>query len=471
MASRKLFGRRVIYTDADTIDATNVVDELREALNIHRINRDEIIYLDKYYRGDQPIWGREKTIRPEICNKIVENRANEIVTFKSGYWLYAPIQYVCRGGKEEIAEEELNMLNEYMHMADKPAKDKELADSFLVCGTAYRMTLPNSDPSDDDDSPFETHVLEASNSFVVYHSGLGHKPKMGVKYVARKDNVNVYSVYTDTWYYEIIDDRIVKAEPHYLGRIPIIEYPANKARLGAFEIVIPILDAINTTFSNRLDGVEQFIQALMIFKGVDIQNKEFEELKEKGGLKIPAEGDVKYLIQELNQMQTQTLVDYMYQTVLTICGMPNRNGGSSTSDTGAAVMLRDGWSAAEARAKDTELMYEAPEKEFLRQAISIMNTAKGTNLKLSSVKIHYARRDYENILEKSQILTTMLNCEKIHPRYAFELCNLFPDPELAYSVSAKYYEERAQKLTAELDALTKHQDDDGSTQITGEEVA
>lgn len=34
--------------------------------------------------------------------------------------------------------------------------------------------------------------------------------------------------------------------------------------------------------------------------------------------------------------------------------MPNRNGNASTSDTGSAVIMRDGWSDAEARAKDSE---------------------------------------------------------------------------------------------------------------------
>jgi len=53
--------------------------------------------------------------------------------------------------------------------------------------------------------------------------------------------------------------------------IPIIEYPANKARLGAFEIVLPLLDAINNVESNRMDGVEQFIQAFWKFIGCHIE--------------------------------------------------------------------------------------------------------------------------------------------------------------------------------------------------------
>ena len=78
----------------------NVVSILRKALPVHWKNRSEIEYLWHYYKGRQPVLNREKQVRPEICNKIVENRANEIVSFKSGYLMGEPLQYVSRGNAE-----------------------------------------------------------------------------------------------------------------------------------------------------------------------------------------------------------------------------------------------------------------------------------------------------------------------------------------------------------------------------------
>ena len=49
------------------------------------------------------------------------------------------------------------------------------------------------------------------------------------------------------------------------------------------------------------------------------------------------EAKVYRIASELNQTNTQTIVDDLEDAYLTICGMPNRNGGSSTSDTGQAV--------------------------------------------------------------------------------------------------------------------------------------
>ena len=457
-----LYGRRVIYTDCSEITEKNLLSVLEKALSTHGKNRREIQYLYDYYKGKQPIRNRTKEIRPEINNKIVVNRANEIVSFKVSYLMGEPVQYVSRS-KDDISEN-LNRLNEYVFAEDKAAKDTELAKWFTICGTAYRMVLPDK-LKEEDESPFEIFTLDPRYSFVVYHSGLGNKPMINIKTVVLEDNTELHSIYTKNMYFEVKDGIITKKEKHSLGTIPIIEYPANPERLGAFEIVIGLLDAINEVASNRLDGVEQFIQALLILKGVDIDSEEFKTLKENGGLKIPLEGDAYYLIQELNQTQTQTLVDDMYDTVLTICGMPNRNGGSSTSDTGSAVIMRDGWTNAESRAKDTETMFKMSEKQFLRIAIQFSNTLRNMDLKLSAIDIRFTRRNYENIQVKSQVLTTMLNNDKIHPRLAFAHSGLFVDPELAYTQSVEYAKEKKKEAEKELAKFSATHVDDEKNKV------
>lgn len=444
-----LNGRRMILTDETEVNIGNVVQILRKALPYHWKNRSEISYLWSYYKGRQPILNRVKEVRPEITNKIVENRANEIVSFKSGYLMGEPLQYVSRGNAENIADA-INQLNEFVFAEEKPAKDKELADWFHICGTSFRMVLPDEMAGEDDESPFEIYTLDPRNTFVVYNNGLGNKPILGVKYVVDENGVVHYSCYSDHEYFEIVESKVVSYDTHILGEIPIIEYPLNMARIGAFELVIPLLDAINLTDSNRLDGVEQFIQALMLFHNVDISSEDFDELRERGAIKFKdidpqLKAEINYLVSNLNQGETQTLVDHMYQTVLTICGMPNRNGGSSTSDTGSAVIMRDGWSAAEARAKDSELMFKKSERIFLKAVLNICRTLADMDLKVCNVEIRFTRRNYENILQKAQVLDLMLKNNKIHPRLAFEHCGLFVDSDLAYTLSAEYAEEQEQK--------------------------
>lgn len=471
----ELYGRRVITTDATTIDDSNVVEQIEKAMFTHILNRAEIEYLWNYYRGKQPILYRTKHVRPEICNKIVENRANEIVSFKVGYLCGEPIQYICRNG-DEIVSRAISILNEMMFSENKACQDKEVVEWQMVCGTAYRLVLPD-EVLDVDDAPFEMFTLCPKDTFIVYANDVGNKPLLGVKYSTDEFGQNTFSVYSANRFWKIKDGKIVESKAHSLGMIPIFEYPANNARLGAFEIVVPLLDTINNVASNRMDGVEQFIQSFVKFINCDIDEEKFAALKEMGAIKVKSvdgnTADVDIVTNELNQTQMQALVDYLYQTVLTICGMPNRNGGSSTSDTGSAVLLRDGWSLAEARAKDSELMFKRSEQNMLKLILKICRDSVGVpeelnSLKLKDIALQFTRRNYEAIQSKSQVLVSMLQQPKIHPRLAFGASGLFTDPERAYALSMEYHEEQAKKAL-EMAKKTPTDTTDDTTDNTDDE--
>ena len=445
-------GRRIIKTSVQEITETNVLDVLRKSLNIHSLNRSDIDYLYKYYKGDQPIRYRVKEVRPEICNRIVENRANEIVSFKVGYLCGEPIQYVSRSGEEGIVKQ-VNVLNEYMFAEDKASQDQEIVEWQMICGTAYRMVLPD-DEEDLDEAPFEMYTLDPRNTFIVYSSEIGNEPLMAVKYYVDDTNVTHYSIYTKNMYYVVDGDLLTGATPHALYDIPIIEYPANNSRLGSFEIVLPLLDAMNSVASNRMDGVEQLVQAFIKFINCDISKEEYQEFLELGAIKVKSmdgqAADVGVVTTELNQTQSQTLKDDYYNAMLTICGMPNRNGSKSTSDTGAAVVLRDGWSDAEARAKDSENVFKRAEKKMLKLVLRICEDLRDSTLRLRDIDMKFTRRNYEAIQSKSQVLISMLQEPKIHPQLAFQHSGMFSDAESAYAMSMKYYEdERAKEQLSE----------------------
>lgn len=454
-------GRRVIKMSVKEITKDNLQEVLRKSLDIHNLNSSDIDYLYKYYKGDQPIRYRVKEVRPEICNRIVENRANEIVSFKVGYLCGEPIQYVSRSGDENIVKQ-VNLLNEYMFAEDKASQDQEIVEWQMICGTAFRMVLP--DGSDDlDEAPFEIYTLDPRNTFVVYSSEIGNEPLMGVKYYVDDDNVKHYSVYTKDNYFTIDGDLLTSTQPHALGDIPIIEYPANNARLGSFEIVLPLLDAMNNVASNRMDGVEQLVQAFIKFINCDISKEDYQEFLELGAIKVKSvdgqAADVGVVTTELNQTQSQTLKDDYYNAMLTICGMPNRNGSKSTSDTGAAVVLRDGWSDAEARAKDSENVFKRAEKKMLKLVLRICEDLRDSTLHLRDIDMKFTRRNYEAIQSKSQVLISMLQEPKIHPQLAFQHSGMFSDAESAYSMSMKYYEEQMIKEKEIMSEKTKITDD------------
>lgn len=435
----QLFGREQIFSDVEAVSASNVLETLNSAKVIHDRNRNAIDYLYKYYKGDQPVLQRTKTVRPEICNRIVENHANEIVSFKTGYLCGEPIQYISVSTEKDVGSA-VAWLNDQMRAQSKASKDKALVEWQMIAGTSYRAVLvPQSD------TPFEIITLDPRQAFVIRSTKIGNPVIAGVFCAEDTKNVKTYSVYTDKEFFEIKNGEIKKSETHLLGRVPIVEYPANSARIGAFETVITILDAINTLESNRVDGVEQFVQSLMKFVNCEIDKDSFAELQQLGAIMIKSSNgvaaDVELMTSELNQDQTQTFIDHLHQTYLDICGMPNRNGnGSSTSDTGAASLLRDGWTLAESRAKDSETVFKESENELLKIVLPLCASLGGKELKLTDIDIRFTRRNYENIQTKAQVLCEMLNNPKIDPKLAFTHCGLFTDSEEAYRISMEWYE-------------------------------
>ena len=453
------FGRSEIFTDVAEITRENVCDVLISALTIHQQNAIEIQNLYTYYLGNQPVLERVPETRPEINNPIVENNAYEVVEFKVGYFCYEPSQYISTVDNSDVTAS-IDRLNQHMRIIDKPAQDRTIVWWFYIGGVGYRIILPNLRRRLDPNAvPFVMYSLDPRTTFVVKYNGLGKQPVMNCTYIQRADGTMVYSVYTRTTYYEIEDGiKIALEMPNPLGELPIIEYPANQARLGAFEMVQSLMDALNEVESNRADAVQRFVQALLLFHNVEIDPQKFDELRKKGALKfkdadpsLPAE--VKYLVEELNQGQTQVLVDHLYQRILTICGMPNRNGGSSTSDTGKAVIFRDGWSMAEYRAKHTEGFFRSSEMDCLKLVLRICRILGDIDLPIEDVDVRCARRSYENIKEKADVLVEMLGCDDIDPKLAFMHCGMFLDPETAYQLSMKYKEQHTQEELAQLKAI------------------
>ena len=459
VARAGMFGRRVIRTNADAITEDNLLDELKQAMNVHSLNSADIDYLWKYYKGDQPILSRVKNIRPEINNKVVENRAAEIITFKVGYQCGKPIKYVAMSAEKDTTGQ-IVILNDMMHLCGKEANDQKLFEWIFVGGVGYRMVLPLKDEDRTvDDAPFALYVTDPRNTFVVYSTDIDEKPMMGVKFSVNSQTSTVtYSVYTRDTKYEVENDRIVKKEPHYYGRIPIFEYTA-PARVGAFEWVVPLLDAVNDRQSNRMDGVAQNIQSFLKFINCAVDKAQMESLKELGAIMIKAldgqKADVDTVKTDLDQTQTQTLKQDLLTAIYSISCMPSTSDGStSDSSNNGAVVLKNGWENAETTAAQVENLYKQSEMQMLKFVLHLLRSLENVDIRLADIDIKFTRRNYENIQSKSQVFISMLGSDKCHPLLAFESCGMFSDPEGAYTMSKAWWEENERKQQAELDKLT-----------------
>ena len=102
-----------------------------------------------------------------------------------------------------------------------------------------------------------------------------------------------------------------------LGEIPIIEYKNNQWRLGDFETVLTLLDALNKLHSDRLNSVEQLINSILVFVNCELKDKnpdgksDLERLKEQLAISITSNSgqpaDIKFVNSQVNQNEAETL--------------------------------------------------------------------------------------------------------------------------------------------------------------------
>ena len=446
-----LTGRREIFTDVKEITKQNISKVLADAFEIHNKNVVEIKYLQEYERGKQPILDRIKEVRPEINNKIVENHAAEITAFKVGYVFGSPITFVQRasvdanGKNGETDDKKLAILNEMMFEEGKAAQDQILGKDISVCGVGYRIVLPKK--VKEGMSAFSILRLNPTNAFVVKFNDIYKKSALGVSYVQLKDDSYRVGAYSDKEYFELEGRdfsslKVIGVKSNRVG-IPIIEYKNDDERMGCFERVISLLDALNEATSDRLNGLAQFIQSILWMNNCEIDSEQIKELKDKGGILTKSEpgnpASIEYLNSALDQAQTQTLIDYLYEQVLQIAGVPGREQ-STGGNTGQAIMLSNGWQIAETHARGVEQTFTQSEREMLKvilKILSLTETSEVADLKLSDIDIKFSRNRTDSLLVKTQGLMNQLQAG-IHPLIAITNCGLYSDPQGVWNDSKAY---------------------------------
>lgn len=442
-----LTGRRPIETPETEINRTNVLKVVMgKAEPIHLLNKNEIRFLHNYYLGSQPVLHRAKEYHAEITNRIVENHANECVGFYTGYMSGTPCSYVrsetATGDGEEIAR-----LSNALQYEGKDSLDRRLWQWMLECGQGYRIVLPDKGYNGNypDETPLLVDVPDPDMAYVIYNSGIGHKPIANVLHIPRNyqnDLNDLICVYTPNQYFEIDNGKVTKSESHSLGMLPMVEYKLNPERMGLFEPAIPVLDAINDLESNRLDGVAQFIQSIMVFTNCLVDKDALDQVKELGAMCLKSTSglpaSVSQIANELDQQQSQTLLDSMLNVYRSLTAMPSATGSeNATSDNVGAVIVRNGWNHTEARAQQYENMFKYAERQSLSVMLKILRDTAGSKLMASDVEIRLPRRQYDNLQSKVQVFIQMLN-SSADPHLAFEISHLYTDPEAAYQASVPF---------------------------------
>lgn len=431
-------GRKIAYTDVDKITEDNIVKVIGDCIGVFYYNKPVIKYLWEYYKGEQPVLYRTKLSNEDITNKIVENHAYEIVQFKVGQTYGEPVKYISRKDDVKI-NEAVDELNDFTTDANKQEKDIKAGEWQSATGISFKaVQFANGD------IPFRIVAPTPLNTFVIYNRSTD-EPLLAVQEL-KDENGEWYKLcYTESCECIIKNSAVVEKtwKPHGFGGIPIVEFPNNHERVSDIELVIDILDAVNNVQSNRMDGIEQFIQAWYKFVNCEVDEEQFKKMKMNHALVVKSinkdnKSDVDVMSQELDQTQTQVVKDDLMDSAQSILAIPARESQNSGGDTQGAVSLRAGWDFSKTRAKQKDPIVKTSEKRLARVILNVIRI-KDHDLRLSQrdFDVQISHSPLDNLYTKTQALEQMLQ-SGINPRIAISTCGLWGDSEKTYIQSKDY---------------------------------
>lgn len=432
------YGRKIAYTDVEQITADNIVNVVGNCIGAFYFNKTIIQYLWNYYKGDQPVLYRTKIQNADITNKVSENHAYEIVQFKVGQTYGEPIQLISRKDDDRI-NNAVDEFNDYLTDANKQEKDIKAGEWQSATGTSFKAVQ-----FADGDIPFRIVAPTPMNTFVIY-SHSTEEPLLAIQELKDADGQMYKLCYTDSYECKIVNGEVRDWKLHGFGGIPIVEFPNNHERISDIELVIGLLDAINTMQSNRMDGVEQFVQFWIKFVNCDIDPETFEKMKISHALTVKSnneqnKSDVDIMTQELNQTECQVAKDDLWDNAQSILAIPTRESQNSGGDTQGAVSLRAGWDFSKTRAKQKDPIIKTAEKRLAKVILNVIRI-KDHDLGLTSrdfdVQINHSPLD--NLYTKTQALDQMLK-SGINPRIAVSTCGLWGDAEKVFIQSKPYFD-------------------------------
>jgi len=456
-ADLMLCGRRKIFTSEEEFNEDNIVNVVNEFLGLHLFNVMQEEYLFWYRRGVQPVLWRTREVRPELAKHIVNNNANQIVTFKNGYFMTAPASYSSRVDDEQITER-VKMFNEYCLTAGKNLADNEIVDWFHTTGLGVLYIDINRD--DDERRPFDVYALDPRSGFNVYSYRPGNKRVLGVNIVGENGRV-LFDVWTkDTCFHlsgtlepktgtypvPLVGTAVTleSVEANRIGEIPIIEYQYDINRMSSFEAAIPLCDAINEMQAMLSEGIEEQIQQLCVAVNCNFdEGVTANEIRKAGMIELRSTSENKASFEiietKLSQAETQTNLDSLYEQLLDKTGLPNiSRGDGGSSDNGSAVYLKSGYSIADTTRRNTEDFWRKADEDFKRVALKIIQMKDSSfELQPSDFELNIEPPTMSNLLVKTQAALNMRELG-LSPQIWLDRSGLSNDPLTDIELSKEY---------------------------------
>lgn len=423
----------------------------------HSKNSEKIDFLYRYFLGQQDILNKERRYKTDSYNnnKIVENHAKRQVEFKVGFLTGEQRDYTHKADSDS---DDLIYLGRYFTDCNFFAKDKVLKKWVYATGIGVTHTSPRTDIILEDgvdeltntkivryagkedgfdieyNSPFNFETLNPKDNFVVYSSSFNKEPLFCVSIVdidVSKDEDTTpqihkemlietryasFVVHSDKNYVDIYwnDNNTFKSTPKALRYLPMIEHSVNDDRIGLIETNRSLYNSINTFRSAVADMTVDSANAILVFKNVDIDSKEVQEMKKAGAIVISdsqqsrngSSADLDTITIEIPFDGLNNYIDELVHSCYDIAGVPLASGQvTSGGDTGQARLIGGGWNNAYISINNDITTLKGYDYENLKLILLLCRQVPNCpldQLYTSQIDISYRVNQNDNFVNKTQ---------------------------------------------------------------------
>lgn len=388
----------------------------------------------KYYRGEHlSIMEQPSKQEGKPDNKIIINYPKQLVKAYVGYFAGVnPSFSVGSEGDRESSEiksanDDLNSFNTVNNINHFYVQQSKNVDIF---GRSLSLVYQ--------DEIGQTRVasVDPRNGFIVYSDDVSATPVFGVRYrknskltgeviadvyafaneyiemngkiVVDYKNLHAYGVKCNVGY----TDEYVAFEPDKIayGRLPMIEFIADDEKMGLYEDIITVFDAIDSAVSEKKNDVDYFGDAILFVNNMLIDERGLGNLRD---LRILMSKNIdggtsnqgaSFLDKPTADGTQENLINRLISSVYDISGVVNLNDKDFTN-AASGQALKQRLQGMKQNADTKASLFESSFRELFKCLFTGLRKPE----MIGNVKIRFKRNEPLDVLDESQALVNLAN--------------------------------------------------------------
>lgn len=289
-----------------------------------------------YYKGNHKIKTKKPKAEIKPDYRLMVNFAKYIVDTYTAYFIGIPIKVT----------HETDEFNEFIRIFrennDLEDNEYELAKIMAIYGRAYEFL------SQDEEANTIVTYATPMNTFVVYDNTIYERPLFAVNYSTGDKDMISGDVFTFDEHIEISGTTTSvsfgESEMNVYQGLPIIEYVENQERQSVFENVKSLIDAINTTLSEKMNDVDALADAYMKILGAELDDKGLEYIRDNRIINLVGEQAdnvaVDFMAKPSGDTTQENLLNRLTDLIFQIAMVANISDKDFSGSSGVALEFK-----------------------------------------------------------------------------------------------------------------------------------